>query len=135
MSDGDGAMTAEDFRRHDATVLADVCAILDGTTKIRKRLRLPDGAVYERDSGRLVAEILRTTVGPVVYHRFAAIEGSDLEQPERTDLRTFRREHAVAPLTGDPAQTFMLKGDQAVYVMFGANIAARSYPGNTLVFR
>jgi len=74
-------------------------------------------------------------VGPVVYHRFAAIEGSDLEQPERTDLRTFRREHAVAPLTGDPAQTFMLKGDQAVYVMFGANIAARSYPGNTLVFR
>ena len=37
--------------------------------------------MYERSTGQLVAEVLRTTKGPVVVHRVAAIETESLGQP------------------------------------------------------
>ncbi len=120
------------FEQNEPAILADVCAILAGKTKIRKQLRLV--AVYERSTGQLVAEVLRTTKGPVVVHRVAAIE-TESGRPARVDIRGFRREHGIAPLTGEPDQQFAIKGKSAVYIVFGRNFIARIYPDDVLVFR
>lgn len=115
-------MSLDEFGQNEPAILADVCAILNGKTKTRRKLRIV--AVYERGTGRLVAEVLHTSQGPVVVHRVAAIE-TDAGRPRRVDVRGFRREHAVATFTGDPDQQFAIKGDAAVYVVTGRNFIAR----------
>ncbi|MGO9354119.1 MAG: hypothetical protein ACLP3C_26005 [Mycobacterium sp.] len=135
-------MSTAVFEQNEPAILADVCAILAGKTKIRKQLRLV--AVYERSTGQLVAEVLRTTKGPVVVHRVAAIQTdlgrsaevvSESGRPAHVDIREFRREHGIAPLTGEPDQEFPIKGKSAVYLVFGWNFIARTYPDDALVFR
>ncbi|HSS24487.1 MAG TPA: hypothetical protein VLL82_08800 [Mycobacterium sp.] len=125
-------MSLAEFEQNEPAILADVCAILTGKTKIRKQLRLV--AVYERSTGKLVAEVLRTTKGPVVVHRVAAIE-TESGCPPRVDIRGFRREHGIAPLTGEPDQQFAIKGKSTVYIVIGRNFIARTYPDDALVFR
>lgn len=130
-------MSLDAFRANEATILADVCAILNGELKVRKRLRLCRGAVYERggDNRQLVAELLRTSKGPVVVYRRAAIEDSSNTGSETwVDIREFRREQAVAPFTGDPDQRFAVKGERAIYLVLGANFIARAYPERQLIF-
>ena len=126
-------MSLAEFEQNEPAILADVCALLTGKTKIRKQLRLV--AVYERSTGKLVAEVLRTTEGPVVVHRVAAIASDSHGLPQRLDVRTFRREHGIAPLTGEPDQQFAIKGESTVYVVTGRNFIARAYPDRLLVFR
>lgn len=127
-------MSLAEFEQNEPVILADVCAILNGKAKIRKKLRLPGGAVYERSTDQLVAQVLRTTKGPVVVHRVAAIQ-TESGRPARVDIRGFRREHGIAPLTGEPDQQFAIKGKSAVYIVYGRNFIARTYPGDALVFR
>jgi hypothetical protein len=125
-------MSLDEFGQNEPAILADVCAILNGKTKIRKRLRIV--AVYERSTGQLVAEVVHTSKGPVVVHRVAAID-TDSFPARRVDVRGFRREHGIAPFTGEPDQQFAIKGNEAVYVVTGRNFVTRTYPGGALVFR
>jgi hypothetical protein len=121
-------MSLDEFEQNEATILADICALLkDKAACEQSRTQ----AIYERSTGARVAEVLLTTKGPVVVHRVAAIYGSDF-QPQRIDIRGFRREHGIAPLTGDPNQQFAIKGKAAVYVVLGQHFLSGVYPQRKL---
>lgn len=126
----------DDFARNCPQIRSQVSAILAAKGKLRSDLQLL--AVYEDASGELVAEVLRTSVGPVVVYRPG---GDDMEVMWRADardgsiFRQSRGEPRIEPFTGDPEQHFQMQAHAQTYVVTGRNLLERTYPGGVLIIR
>ena len=97
-----GSMLESTFEHSTPAIFAEVEHIVsDGQS--RKTCRL---AGLRTDRGEMVAEIIRTSLGPVVVYRSDTGEFNtqdDSYRPWRQDRR-----RVIGPLTGDPDQTFDL---------------------------
>lgn len=129
-------MSQEDYDANAELVATEVNAILGAKGKSRRRFRVT--ALYERASGDLVAEVLRTSLGPVVVS-YGGDMNSVVPGPYNPDqqLRGFRRDRGqrkIEPLTDDPKQVFILMGSSESHFLFGVHIHARWHPGDALVF-
>jgi hypothetical protein len=93
----------------------------------RKNLRL--GAIYERSSGEIIAEVFRTPWGPVVV---MATAGAGDESEHVTDVG---RGRDVAPLTGEPDQQFLIRARSRSYMVTGDNLSRKFYQGDALVIK
>jgi hypothetical protein len=120
-------MTWEVFEENRPAILAAVKALM-ANPKSRRRFRL--AALYEKRTSDLVAEMFGTAHGPVVVWLDAEYGG---ESTHLAGVRLHGRD--IAPLTGDPAQRFTIRGKSRSYVVFGAHFATRTYPGDDLVFK
>lgn len=126
----------DDFARHCTQIRREVGIVLAAKGKLRSRLQLI--AVRQADTGELIAEVLRTTVGPVVVYRPG---GDDMEVMWRADardgsiFRQSRGEPRIEPFTGDPEQHFQMQAHAQTYVVTGRNLLERTYPGGVLIIR
>jgi hypothetical protein len=138
-----GSMTYDVFDENWSTIATEVKTILGAGGKTRRRFRVFRGAVYERKTGELLAELLRTSLGPVVVFR-AGEPGDNHASQKGEFLIGFRQARgvnglAVAPFTGIESQDYFdlvaSGGGRGQYLLTGEWLVARTYPDNLLVFR
>lgn len=130
----DGRMTWEVFNEHRDDIHLQVRTILAAKGMSRQRFRIT--ALYERGSNNLVAEVLRTTFGPVVVS--AGSEPGSTEFVNGKILAFFRRTseyHNVIPWTDDDGQFFQIRSSTAWYTLRGVHIRERRSPAEALVYR
>ena len=135
-------MSYELFHENEEKIVAEVRTILLAKGKTRRRFRIL--AIYEQSSDSLVGEVLRTSFGPVVAFRAAAT--SEEEEPAGggailIGFRQDRKHPAIAPFTGEQSQHFSILSTRAAdgvtahYPLTGADITARTYADDLLVFK
>ncbi len=107
-----GSMTLREFSENKRAILAAVNAVIE-KPKSRKRFRLL--AVYERETGELLAEVFGTVHGPVVVFRSGTVHrGVEGDQDKPDPRAEFVRQDRgtanliVVPLAADPDQRFQL---------------------------
>jgi hypothetical protein len=122
-------MSREAFDANRADIDTQISTILATQGKTRRRFRLR--AIYERRSSELVAELFATTHGPVLVMLDAEYGGAS--RHVANDIRARGRD--IAPLTGDPAQQFLVRARSRSYLVTGAHLAGGTYPDNLLVIK
>jgi hypothetical protein len=116
------------FETNRADIETQIRTILATKGKTRSRFRLR--AVYEARTNDLVAELFRTTHGPVLVMVDAEHAGA---RRHLADVRAHGRD--IAPFTGDPEQQFIMRARSRSYVISGAHFASGAYPDNLLVIK
>ena len=118
---GIGSMNFLTFGNNRPAILAAVNAVME-RPKSRKRFRLL--AVYERETGELLAEVFGTVHGPVVVFRSGTVHRGVFGDQDKPDARAeFVRQDRgdanliVAPLDNDPDQRFPLIASAGQYVL------------------
>jgi hypothetical protein len=131
-----GSMTDAVFDENWPTIATEVKTILGAKGKTRRDFRIV--AVYERKTGELLAELLRTSLGPVVVFRAGQWGARASQKGEiRVGFRQSRGVNglAVAPFTGIESQPYFVAGGIGQHLVTGQHIMARAYPDDLLVFR
>jgi hypothetical protein len=126
-------MSWEMFKENESTIVAEVKMIMAVKGKSRKRFRIV--ALYEKSTGDLIAEVLRTSVGPVVVSR--AVEPTLDPVNGAVVIPGFRlsQYHNIDPVTSDDQQFFSMKSRTIWYPLTGTWLRERRYPDDLLVFR
>jgi hypothetical protein len=145
-------MSQDVFDQNWSTIAVEVNTILAAKGKTRKRFRIV--AVYEKSSGELLAEVLRTSFGPVVVYRAGAMGHGSIRRDPGAELPSYiigtrqgrgALKFDVQPFTGYANQYFMmttrcpvpgLEGAKFHHVAISAqDIVTRNSVGGLFVFR
>lgn len=128
-------MSFEEFDENETTIAVEVNTILAAKGKTRSRFRIV--ALYERETGDLLGEVLRTSIGPVLVCR-----GIDWTEPHDAingqvtiGYRTPDKYTNIVPVTGDDGQYFQIKSPLRWYHLNGDDFRSRTYPGDLIAFR
>ena len=124
-------MSDEVFRENASQIVAEVRTIRSAKGKTRRRFRIV--AIYERSSGLLLGEVLRTSFGPVVVYRTAVMAPAACRDMALVGYRQDRTCPGLEPFTGHPSQFFSMvstKGNH--YPATGADIIARTWGVRTI---
>lgn len=116
-------MSWEEFDKRREWIVGHVAKLLKAEGGRRKYRLL---AVHEIDTDEPVAEVFNTPFGSIVLLADAAHGGPS--EP----VSDVGRGRDVVPFTGDPSQEFLIRGRHQSYVIYGANLIDRAYPGNLL---
>lgn len=115
---GIGSMNFLTFSQNRPAIFAAVNAVIE-KPKSRKRFRLL--AVYERETGELLAEVFGTVHGPVVVFRSGSVhhgdEGAEFVRQDRGTANLI-----VVPLDADPDQRFQLIASGGQYVFMNRDL-------------
>lgn len=128
------AMSHAVFTENEEAIFAQVRTILASKSEFRRKMRLL--AIYEKGTNELVAEIFRTTFGPVVACR--SIDWTEAQEPINGQVRigyqTSASYNNVQPLTGDDADVYQLKSHAAWHHLSGQDLRCRTSPGDRLTY-
>lgn len=120
-------ISREEYERHQSAIDTDVRLILSLKGKSRRRFR--GAAVYDRATGDLLAESVRTTFGTVVVVHYA---GGYRTHPLTGPDDWFH----LNTRSGQPAlRFFAAAGDAGPYWVRGHHFITNTSPNRALVFR
>lgn len=126
-------MSQEVFDENRQQITTEVNTILAAKGKTRRRFRII--AIYEKATGDLVAEVFRTSLGPVVVSLAADAKSFVPNFEEVVGFRQDRTQRDIEPLTGDPRQPFFFSArERKHHFLWATHILDRFSPGDLLTF-
>ncbi len=111
-------MSQETFDENQQAIGAGIMALW-ANPRSRKLFRR--AALYERQTGELIAEVFGTQYGPVVHYSAST---SALKYMNGNEVRQSRGAFVLDPLTGEPEQEFRAMSRSRHYRIAGSDFAA-----------